>query len=126
MILAAAACGGDGGGSGEGGTTTVAGLEASDHGIKDVSGENEFKLELDDEYFEPTVLQGKPGQHLKLELENEGGEEHNLTVAETSIDQDVPPGQSTEVDVTFPNSGTLSFFCKFHKSAGMAGALETK
>jgi plastocyanin len=125
VILGAAACGGGDGESNDGGTTTVAGLAANDHGLKDVSGENELKLELDDDYFEPTVLKGTPGQKLKLELENEGENEHNFTISELNVDQDVEPGESAEVDVTFPDSGTLSFFCKYHKDAGMAGAFET-
>jgi plastocyanin len=122
-VLVAAGCGGgDGGSSSEGGSTTVAGLEANDHGTMDVSGKDEAKLELDDDYFEPTVLKGAPGQKLKLELENEGQSEHNLTSTDMSIDQDVEPGESAEVNITFPDSGTVSFFCKYHKSSGMAGA----
>ena len=122
-VLVAAGCGGgDGGSSSEGGSTTVAGLEANDHGTMDVSGKDEAKLELDDDYFEPTVLKGTPGQKLKLELENEGQSEHNLTSTDMSIDQDVEPGESAEVNITFPDSGTVSFFCKYHKSSGMAGA----
>jgi plastocyanin len=122
-VLVAAGCGGgDGGSSSEGVSTTVAGLEANDHGTMDVSGKDEAKLELDDDYFEPTVLKGAPGQKLKLELENEGQSEHNLTSTDMSIDQDVEPGESAEVNITFPDSGTVSFFCKYHKSSGMAGA----
>jgi plastocyanin len=124
-VVVAAGCGGGDGGSSEGGSTTVAGLEANDHGTMDVSGKDEAKLELDDDYFEPTVLKGTPGQKLKLELENEGGSEHNLTSTDLSIDQDVEPGESAEVDITFPDSGTVSFFCKYHKSSGMAGAFES-
>lgn len=123
-VLVAAGCGGgdSGSSSDEGGSTTVAGLEANDHGTMDVSGKDEAKLELDDDYFEPTVLKGTPGQKLKLELENEGQSEHNLTSTDMSIDQDVEPGESAEVNITFPDSGTVSFFCKYHKSSGMAGA----
>ncbi|HEV8603380.1 MAG TPA: cupredoxin domain-containing protein [Gaiellaceae bacterium] len=126
LLLAAVACGGGStkGEANEGGMTTIAGLEASDHGTKDVSGESEVDVELDDNYFDPTVLKGDPGQKVKLELENEGKTEHNLTIAELSLDQDVAPGEKAEVAVTFPQSGTLSFFCKYHKSLGMAGALE--
>ena len=91
----------------------------------DVSGKDEAKLELDDDYFEPTVLKVTPGQKLKLELENEGESEHNLTSTDMSIDQDVEPGESAEVNITFPDSGTISFFCKYHKSSGMAGAFAT-
>jgi plastocyanin len=124
-VVVAAGCGGGDGGSSEGGSTTVAGLEANEHGTMDVSGKDEAKLELDDDYFEPTVLKGTPGQKLKLELENEGESEHNLTATDLSIDQDVEPGESAEVDITFPDSGTVSFFCKYHKSSGMAGAFES-
>jgi plastocyanin len=126
LVLAAAACGGDsnGGGESEGGTKTIAGVEANDHGEKDVSGETgKVEVELDDEYFEPTVLKGSPGQKVTLELKNEGNEEHNISIADQNIDQDVAPADEAEVEVTFPQSGELSFVCKFHESAGMAGAL---
>jgi plastocyanin len=123
VILGAAACGGGDGESNDGGTTTVAGLAANDHGLKDVSGENELKLELDDDYFEPTVLKGTPGQKVTLELKNEGGAEHNISIADQNVDQDVEPGDEAEVEVTFPQNGELSFVCKYHESAGMAGAL---
>jgi hypothetical protein len=36
----------------------------------------------------------------------------------------IQPGSSAKVAVTIPNSGAVSFYCKFHKSMGMAGALE--
>jgi hypothetical protein len=60
-----AGCGGskksESGGSteSEGSTTMIAGLTANDHGTKQVSGQAE--VELDDFYFEPTVLEGKRG-----------------------------------------------------------------
>lgn len=127
LVLVAAACGGYGGGNksseSEGGTTTIAGRSASDHGTKDVSGMSSADLELYDFYFEPTVLKGKPGQTIKLELDNKGKVEHNLTIASQQVDQNVAAGEKTEVEVTFPKSGTLSFYCKFHQSQGMAGGL---
>jgi plastocyanin len=126
FVLAAAACGGDsdGGGESEGGKKMIAGVEANDHGEKDVSGETgKVEIELDDEYFEPTVLKGTPGQKVTLELKNEGNEEHNISIADQNIDQDVAPADEAEVEVTFPQSGELSFVCKFHESTGMAGAL---
>jgi plastocyanin len=126
LVLATAACGGDsnGGGESEGGKKMIAGVEANDHGQKDVSGETgKVEVELDDDYFEPTVLKGMPGQKVTLELKNEGGAEHNISIAEQNVDQDVEPGDEAEVEVTFPQSGELSFVCKYHESAGMAGAL---
>ena len=130
LALIAAACGGGGGAEStqkkaSGGTTTLAGETANLHGIQDVSGENEIKVEMDDFYFSPTVLKGTPGQTVTLELENEGKVEHNLTIDAQQIDKDVEGGKSATVKVTIPNSGTVAFYCKYHRSQGMAGALET-
>jgi plastocyanin len=124
-VFLAASCGGDGSSEGGGGTTTVGGVEANDHGTKDVSGESMVEVELDDDYFSPTVLEGTPGQRLTLELKNEGSKEHNLTISELKIDQDIEGGETANVEVTLPESGTLSFFCKYHRAAGMAGAFRT-
>jgi plastocyanin len=140
LVLIAAACGdsGDTGGQGsptgasptesesegEGGTITIGSDTANDHGSKDVSGESELSLELDSFYFEPTVLQGMAGQHLSLELENESEDLHNFSIEDQGIDQDVEAGQSATVDVTFPDSGVLVFFCEYHRSQGMVGGLE--
>jgi plastocyanin len=120
-----ASCGGNDEESSEGGTTTIGDVAANDHGTKDVSGESKVEVELDDDYFEPTVLEGKPGELVTLELKNEGGSEHNLTIDELKIDQDVEPGDEVEVEVTFPESGTLTFYCKYHRGQGMAGAFRT-
>jgi plastocyanin len=114
---------GGGGGESEGGTTTVAGLQANDHGTKSVESSGKTEVELDDFYFEPTVLKGMPGEKVTLELENEGNEEHSFTVDSQGLDKDVEPGDEGEVTVTIPKSGAISFYCKYHKSSGMAGAL---
>lgn len=121
LILVAASCGGDDEG---GGTVTVGGETANDHGGQDVSGEGELDLELDDFYFSPTVITGTAGGTLTLHLENEGSTEHNFSVTDQGIDQDVENGEKAEVSVTFPDSGTLVFFCKYHQDMGMRGALE--
>ena len=65
----------------------------------------------------------EPGQKLKLELENEGNAEHNFRLADQNIDQDVEAGEKAEVTVTIPESGEISFVCKYHEQLGMAGAL---
>ena len=74
----AAACGGDG----EGASATVGDQKANDHGSEDVAGESELDLELDDFYFEPTVLTGRAGETLTLDLENEGDTEHNFSLTD--------------------------------------------
>jgi plastocyanin len=68
-------------------------------------------------------MAGTPGKKLKLELENEGNADHNFTLEAQNLDQDVDAGEKAEVTVTIPQSGQVSFFCKYHKQLGMAGAL---
>src|SRR3954469_6667529 len=135
LLLAAAGCGSSyssssGGtttektsGGGGGGQKTIARVTANDHGTKAVEDKGKTEVELDDFYFKPTVLEGKPGQKVTLELKNEGGTEHTFTIDSEKVDQELGPGEEAEVDVTIPKSGVVSFYCKFHKSDGMAGAL---
>ena len=132
--LLLAACGGgndsssSGGSSGEkeGGTITIQGQSASDHGTKDASGGSSVEVEMDDYYFEPTVITGTAGQSVTLELKNEGSATHNFSLPSEHISKDVSPGQSATVKVTIPDSGQALFFCKFHASMGMRGGLEVK
>ena len=127
LILALAACGGSSKSkeSEQATTTTIGGQAVESHGTKDVSGETgKVEIEMYDYYFEPTVLKGTPGQKVTLELKNTGNNAHTFTVSEQSVDQEVQPGDEAEADVTFPQSGELTFVCKFHQSSGMVGALE--
>ena len=126
LVLVVAGCGGSsksGGQENEGQKVTIAGVPANDHGTKSVSGETETELELDDYYFEPTVMKGTPGERVTLELKNEGGTEHNFSIDSEHIDKDLEAGDSAAVTVRIPRSGELSFYCKYHKDRGMAGAL---
>jgi plastocyanin len=133
VLLVGAACsssddesnGGTTGGGGEGGQITINGDKANDHGSADVSGKDDTELEADDFYFEPTTLTGTAGQKVKLELKNEGSAEHNFSIDDQSIDQDIEAGEDAEVTVTFPDSGVLEFYCKYHKTSGMVGQLST-
>jgi plastocyanin len=106
-----------------GGKKTVAGVQANDHGTKTASSSGKTEVELDDFYFEPTVIRGKPGAKVRLELKNEGTTEHTFTIDSQGVNQDLQPGDEAEVTVTIPKSRAVSFYCKFHKSSGMAGAL---
>jgi plastocyanin len=130
--LIAAACGGggnNGGGStkesgGEGGTIKIGSDTANDHGSESVAGKSESSVELDDFYFEPTVITGQAGQQVKLELENEGDNTHNFSIDDQGIDQDISSGKKATVTVTLPQSGFVEFYCKFHRTQGMAGELK--
>jgi YVTN family beta-propeller protein len=101
----------------------LGGLTFADHGTKEVKGQAELELEADDYYFAPTFLHGEPGQRLTLEIENESGTLHNLSIPALQLDTDVPPKGKVQVEVTFPPSGGLHFFCKFHTAMGMNGEL---
>lgn len=127
LLFVAAGCGGSSGGSSEKATTAnIGGTEAESHGTKDVSSASgKVEIELYDNYFEPTILKGKPGQMVELELKNEGKVAHTFTLTEQSVDKEIQPGDETETRVTFPQSGQLKFVCKFHQSAGMIGAFQT-
>src|SRR5918996_1592980 len=110
-VLLMAACGGDSPQVGESptgtgtpteggsGTITIEGRQANDHGSQSVSGQDEIELELDDFYFEPTVLQGQAGQSLTIELRNDGQAVHNFSLTEQNVDQDVAAGEDARVTV---------------------------
>jgi plastocyanin len=130
--LVAVACAGEeqpagqpqGGGQEEGGTIQVAGEEASNHGTEDVAGASEIEMELDDFYFEPTVLDGEAGQTLTVDLFNEGDAAHTFTIDSLGVDETLQPGdEGVTAEVTFPDSGALLFYCRFHAGGGMRGGL---
>ena len=133
LLFVAASCGGgsssssdEGSGGEETTSTTIMGTQVESHGTKDVSSESgKIEIELDDNYFEPTILKGKPGQMVELELKNEGSATHSFVLAEQNVDKVVQPGDETETDVKFPASGELKFVCKFHEGEGMIGALQS-
>jgi plastocyanin len=130
--LVATACAEERGAGGGGGepqqeaeeTVTIAGQEATSHGTEDVSGSAEIELELDDFYFEPTVLEGEAGQTLSVTMFNEGDAPHTFTIDELQIDEELQPGdEGVTAEVTFPDSGAVVFYCRFHVGGGMLGGL---
>lgn len=104
-------------------TVTIGGVAFTDHGTRDVTALRVVKMEADDYYFGPTFLRGKPGQQLRLRIENESGTLHNITIAAQHIDRDILPKKTIELDVVVPASGTVVFTCKFHGPLGMNGQL---
>lgn len=114
LTIALAACGGYGGSK----------SSSSSSSTESASSGGKTEVEMDDYYFSPKVIKGKPGDKITLELKNEGKTDHNFTVDDQGIDQNVAAGDEAEVDVTIPKSGSVSFYCKFHKSQGMTGMLQ--
>jgi plastocyanin len=95
----------------------------NDHGTQDVSRKSSLEVEADNYYFGPTFLKGTPGQKMKLTVGNDTGTEHNFSAPAVNMDVDAPANKDTEIEVTFPQSGTLYFFCKYHRQLGMNGEL---
>jgi plastocyanin len=93
------------------------------HGTETVAGRAVHEMEADDYYFKPTFLRGEPGQRLTLVVENESTTLHNLTIPSLGIDRDLRPKGKVTLDVTFPASGVLRFYCKVHEALGMGGEL---
>jgi YVTN family beta-propeller protein len=102
---------------------TVGGRTFSDHGTAVATERVKLNVEVDDYYFAPTFLRGKPGQKLMLEVQNGSGTLHNFSIPELQLDKNIPPKSNVMVEVTFPQAGALHFFCKFHTAIGMNGAL---
>jgi plastocyanin len=112
--MGAAACGGGSGGGSSSGSMSSSG-----------SGSGKTELELDDYYFQPKTITGQAGKKVTLELKNEGKTEHNFSLDEQGVSKDVEAGEEAEVTVTIPKSGTLTFYCKYHRSMGMTGTLSS-
>ena len=102
---------------GLGGQTVV------NHGTIDVGGQTAADVRVSDYYFDPTVLSGSGGQSVTITIANGTRNVHNFSLPLQQIDQDVGPGQSVKVTVTFPANGQLVFFCKYHRARGMLGEL---
>ena len=110
-------------GKGDGDSIVVAGEEANNQGTEDIAGVSDFELEMDEFYFRPTVLSGEAGQTITLEVLNNGSNPHTFTLDAIQVDVEVQPGQNGTTKVTFPESGALLFYCRFHAGGGMRGGL---
>jgi plastocyanin len=95
----------------------------NNHGTKTASGTVE--MEQDNFYFEPSFLKAAPGTTVKVELRNEGSVPHTFTIDALHIDQTVEPGKSASVSVDVPSGNATRFYCRFHESRGMQGAVFT-
>ena len=125
VALLAAACGDDSGNGGPGNAAappvSLAG-KVTDKGIKALGTETTLEMEADDEYFGPTFVTAKGGSTISVTITNTGKESHTFTIDGTTIDKQLSPGQKATVDVAVPATGSLSFYCRFHKGNGMQGA----
>lgn len=93
-----------------------------DHGTGDATG-GTLDLAIGDSYFAPTYVKAAPGSAVTLTLKNGGAMPHTFTVASPKVDVTVAAGGTGVASLTMPASGALAFYCRFHRAAGMQGAL---
>jgi len=101
------------------------GQRASAHGEASVAGVSATVVEMEDSYFQPTVLRGTPGQRLTITLSNQGNAVHDFRIAAQHIDANVEAGSPVTVTVTFPEKGAVTFECRYHLLQNMRGELVT-
>ncbi len=101
-----------------------AGLEAgrvADHGVGVASGST-ISLGAGDSYFEPTCETGVPTGEVEVQVKNTGRLLHNISFEDQAIDQDIAPGETVTVKIRMGKE-PRQFSCKYHRGAGMVGAL---
>jgi len=90
----------------------------------DVSGKSSTTMSAENYFFAPATLDGTAGQKLTITLTNDGSVPHNFSISDQNISVTLEAGQQKDIQVAFPQSGSVEFFCVFHQSSGMVGALE--
>jgi plastocyanin len=104
LAVVAAACGGDDGGASaaeDGSTITV--------------------TALDNEFDPASISASADGT---IELTNDGEAAHNFSIKGETVDVDVEPGASVDVELSGLGAGRYDVFCKFHEQAGMTASLQ--
>jgi plastocyanin len=107
--------------SGGGATSTSSSQSAAP---TDVSGKSSTTMSAENYFFTPAALDGTAGQKLTITLTNAGSVPHNFSISDQNINVTLEPGEQKDIQVAFPQSGSVQFFCVFHQSSGMVGTLE--
>ena len=129
ITLAACSSGGSSASGSSSGSNkiTIGSDQANDHGTQDATGTSTFTIGADNDssgyFFNPTILLGSAGQSITLDIKNDGSVQHNFSITSMNVNIMIQPGASQEVKVTFPQTGTVEYFCSFHHALGMAGEL---
>jgi plastocyanin len=94
----------------------------NDHGAASVTGA-QVTVEAGDFFFAPTCQTQAPASGtLTLVVHNGGQTLHNVSVPGQNIDTDVQAGQTITVSVKV-GPASFTFFCKYHRTSGMVGAI---
>ena len=114
---------GCGGGGGSKSSATTAGNTATS-AASNAGGPVTLSLTTTDFKFTPTTLTATAGKPVTVTVKNNGQAEHNFSISSLKVDKDIEKGDSQTVTFTPAASGTVQFFCKYHKdSYTMVGTL---
>lgn len=98
------------------------GGSVDDHGASAAPAKTSFNVEAGDSFFSPTCVTGVRAGTIQLTAKNTGKALHNISLPAQSVDRDVAPGETVTVSMTM-GATNLVYFCKYHRAAGMLGAL---
>jgi nitrite reductase (NO-forming) len=73
--------------------------------------------------FTPSTITVKPGDKVTVTVSNKDSFEHNFSISDLTVSQDVAANATQMVSFT-ATSSNLQFFCKYHKAKGMVGTLD--
>ena len=94
----------------------------NDHGAAPVKG-SQAAIEAGDFFFSPTCQTQAPASGtVTLVVRNAGQTLHNVSVPDQHVDSDLQVGQTIMVLVKV-GTAPLTFFCKYHRTSGMVGAI---
>jgi plastocyanin len=112
-----------GGGYGSGSSKTTK-TTSNTSNTANASG-GKVSVQMHDNFFGPKTITGKPGSTVTVALKNVGTTEHNFKIdGQKAADADVEPGKSGTATVKIPTSGTVQFYCEYHKGLGMVGTVK--
>lgn len=105
-VLVLAACGSTGSAPAAGGSSGI-----------------QIQMDAQNTQFSPATISVKPGDKVTVTIANKDAFEHNFSITELSVSQDLEKGATKSVTFT-ASSANLVFFCKYHKGKGMVGTLD--
>lgn len=95
------------------------------YGSSAASTSSSQTVQMYDNYFGPKTITGKAGSTVKIKLKNVGSREHNFKIdSQKQADADIKPGKGATVSVKIPASGSVQFYCEYHKGLGMVGTVK--
>lgn len=126
-LLAAAGCAGN---SGPPAPVSIPGAVVN-KGVMDDSAQAQAvtaTIKVGDSWFSPTFIKAAPGARITVQLTDTGQIAHTFTVDSQKVDVVLDKaGQHRTITLVMPAGGQpVVFYCKYHQSAGMQGALYSR